>query len=46
MKSTKTLSFGEKRMLDTARNLIVKELSVAQGTSSTTVEKKLEKLFT
>lgn len=45
LKSSKTLSFGEKRMLDTARNLIVKELSVAQGTSSATVEKKLEKLF-
>ena len=45
LKSSKTLSFGEKRMLDTARNLIVKELSVAQNASATTVEKKLEKLF-
>jgi CarD family transcriptional regulator len=42
LKNTKTLSFGERRMLDTARTLIVKELSVAKGTS---VERELEKLF-
>jgi CarD family transcriptional regulator len=45
LKSTKTLSFGERRMLDTAKNLIVKELSVAKNTSEIKVEKELEKLF-
>ena len=45
LKTTKTLSFGERRMLDTAKSLIVKELSVAKKTSETKVEKELEKLF-
>lgn len=45
LKSTKTLSFGERRMLDTARNLIVKELSVARNTSESRVESELEALF-
>jgi CarD family transcriptional regulator len=45
LKETKTLSFGERRMLDTAKNLIVKELSVAKGTTEVKVEKELERLF-
>ena len=45
LKNTKTLSFGERRMLDTAKSLIVKELSVAKGTTETKVERELEKLF-
>jgi CarD family transcriptional regulator len=45
LKSTKTLSFGERRMLDTAKNLIVKELSVARKTSESRTEKDLEKVF-
>ena len=45
LKLTKTLSFGERKMLDTARNLIVKELSVAQKTSETTVEQEIQGLF-
>ena len=45
LKATKTLSFGERRMLDTAKNLIVKELSVAKKTTEVKVEKELEKLF-
>ena len=45
LKETKTLSFGERRMLDTAKSLIVKELSVAKKTSETKVEKELEKIF-
>ena len=44
LKTTKTLSFGERRMLDTAKNLIVKELSVARKTSEMKVEKELEKI--
>src|SRR5688572_13421808 len=46
LKSTKTLSFGERRMLDTAKNLIVKELSVARNWTEQKVEKELEKAFT
>ncbi|MBT8495956.1 MAG: CarD family transcriptional regulator, partial [Deltaproteobacteria bacterium] len=45
LKSTKTLSFGERRMLDTAKSLIVKELSVAQNWTETKVEAELEKAF-
>ena len=45
LKSTKTLSFGERRMLDTARYLIVKELSVAKNTPENKVESELEALF-
>lgn len=45
LKSTKTLSFGERRMLDTAKGLIVKELSVAQNWTETKVEAELEKAF-
>ncbi len=45
LKSTKTLSFGERRMLDTAKNLIVKELSVARDWSEERVETELEKAF-
>lgn len=45
LKATKTLSFGEKRMLDTAKNLIVKELSVARETTEPKMEKELEAVF-
>ncbi len=45
LKSTKTLSFGERRMLDTAKNLIVKELSVARNWSEQEVEDNLAKAF-
>jgi CarD family transcriptional regulator len=45
LKTTKTLSFGERRMLDTAKSLIVKELSVAKNTTEVKVEKELEKIF-
>jgi CarD family transcriptional regulator len=45
LKTTKTLSFGERRMLDTAKNLIVKELSVAKNTTEIKVEKELERIF-
>src|SRR6478609_237173 len=45
LKNQKTLSFGERRMLDTAKNLIVKELAVARGTAETKIERELDKLF-
>jgi len=43
LKNTKTLSFGERRMLDTAKNLIVKELSVAKSWTEQRVERELDK---
>ena len=45
LKATKTLSFGERRMLDTAKNLIVKELAVARKLSESKTERELEKVF-
>ncbi len=42
LKSTKTLSFGERRMLDTAKNLIVKELSIARKWTEKRAEKELD----
>jgi CarD family transcriptional regulator len=43
LKASKQLSFGERRMLDTARNLIVKELAVSRKWSEEKAEKELEK---
>jgi CarD family transcriptional regulator len=45
LKSTKTLSFGERRMLDTAKNLMIKELSVARNCTETKMERELEHVF-
>ena len=41
----KELSFGERKMLDTARNLLVKEISVAKNQAESKVEKDIMKLF-
>ncbi len=43
LKSTKNLSFGERRMLDTAKTLMVKELAVARKWTEARVEQELEK---
>jgi CarD family transcriptional regulator len=45
LKGLKPLSFGERRMLDTARGLIVQELSIAQGGDLTKVERELDQIF-
>jgi CarD family transcriptional regulator len=45
LKKTKTLSFGERRMLDTARDLVVQELSVARKSEVDVVEKELERVL-
>lgn len=41
----KDLSFGERRMLDMAKGLLVKELSVAQKSPEDRIEKHIEALF-
>ena len=41
----KALSFGERKMLDTARNLLVKEISLAKNVEETQVEKDLDRIF-
>ena len=45
LKEMKPLSFGERRMLDTARGLIVQELSVARAAAARKVEQELDSLF-
>jgi CarD family transcriptional regulator len=46
LKSDKNLSFGERKMMDTAKNLLVKELSVATNSQESEVENNLQKIFT
>ncbi len=41
----KDLSYGERKMLDTAKNLLVKELSLAQNTGEDDVTKTIEAIF-
>lgn len=45
LKSDKNLSFGERKMMDTAKNLLVKELSVATNAQESEVEHNLQKIF-
>lgn len=45
LKVEKDLSFGERKMLDTARNLLVKEISLAKKVDEEQVEKELDKIF-
>src|SRR6516164_1612862 len=46
LKGLKPLSFGERRMLDTAKGLIVQELSVARSADTHKVEQELDLMFT
>jgi len=43
LKRTKALSFGERRMLDTARGLVIQEMSVARSANRESVEADLER---
>lgn len=45
LKAEKSLSFGEKRMLDTARALIVKEIAIARGLSEEQILSEIEAIF-
>jgi CarD family transcriptional regulator len=45
LKGDKELSYGERKMMDTARNLLVRELSVARQMDEEIVEQQLEELF-
>ena len=45
LKANKQLSFGERRMLDTARSLIVKEISVAREKTEADVKEEIEAIF-
>ena len=45
LKANKQLSFGERRMLDTARTLIVKEIAIARGQTEEHVKTEIEAIF-
>ncbi len=46
LKHDKDLSFGERKMLDTAKTLLVKELAVARSAKEEKIERELEAIFT
>ena len=45
LKIDKELSFGERKMLDTARNLLIKEISIAREVEEEEVAAEVEKIF-
>jgi CarD family transcriptional regulator len=45
LRITKELSFGERRMLETARGLLVKELATAKGVSESVMAAEVDAMF-
>ena len=45
LKAEKSLSFGERRMLETARALIVKEIAVTREKSEEKIQAEIEEIF-
>lgn len=45
LRGDKVLSFGERKMLELAKGLLVKELALAEETDEPTVEAQIEELF-
>jgi CarD family transcriptional regulator len=45
LREDKELSFGERKMLDTARGLLVKEISIAQDLEESQVEQIIRGIF-
>jgi CarD family transcriptional regulator len=45
LKGDKDLSFGERRLLDTARSLLVTELALALETEEAKIDETIEGLF-
>jgi CarD family transcriptional regulator len=45
LKVTKDLSFGERKLYDTAQNLLVKELSTAKNLDEKALTAEIEELF-
>ncbi|TAN63264.1 CarD family transcriptional regulator [bacterium] len=45
LKFDKELSFGERKMFDTAKNLLVKEISIARNTKEDKIEEELYRLL-
>jgi CarD family transcriptional regulator len=45
LKSDKNLSFGERKMMDTAKSLLIKEISIASNSEETKIEQDLKMIF-
>ena len=45
LQEDKDLSYGERKMMDTAKGLLVKELSIANETEESKMEEKIERIF-
>lgn len=45
LRTTKELSFGERKMLDNARTLLVKELALAKGVTDDKIAEELDAIF-
>ncbi|MCX5742662.1 MAG: CarD family transcriptional regulator [Proteobacteria bacterium] len=45
LRQTKELSFGERKMLDNARSLLVKELALAKGVPDTQITAEIDAMF-
>ncbi len=45
LKGDKDLSFGERKMLDTAKSLLIKELALAKGVNEKKIELEIQKIF-
>jgi CarD family transcriptional regulator len=46
LRTSKELSFGERKMLETARGLLIKELALAKGISEDKLAAEIDALFT
>ena len=45
LRATKDLSFGERKMLDTARGLLIKELAIAKGVGEDKIVTEIDAIF-
>lgn len=45
LRTTKDLSFGERKMLDTARGLLIKELAIAKGVTEDKIAADIDTIF-
>lgn len=45
LRHEKELSFGERKMLDTARNLIIKELAIAEEEDEAEIAERIDRIF-
>ena len=45
LRMTKELSFGERKMLETARGLLIKELAIAKGVGEDKISSEIDQIF-